>query len=199
MHIGIDAKLRAALEAVQARDGCHLYPESARLADKGTARTQIARRDLAHARNRQRRRRRWAPRHESSRAPREIPSAAIAGMLKIPITPYIGTSTSSPGGRAAPGAADGRRGGRLCHRPTDARVGVHSPSRRNFSPRLGVAWDVTGDGRSGRARGGALLYDVGVQRRRSCLVRGSPDGQRARARTQPDYRAAVIDDAFRGL
>lgn len=35
-----------------------------------------------------------------------------------------------------------------------------NPSRRNFSPRLGVAWDVTGDGKTAVRAGGAMLYDV---------------------------------------
>ena len=36
-----------------------------------------------------------------------------------------------------------------------------NPSLKNFSPRVGFAWDVTGDGKTSIRSGAALLYDIG--------------------------------------
>ena len=36
-----------------------------------------------------------------------------------------------------------------------------NPSLKNFSPRLGLAWDITGDGKTALRSGAALLYDIG--------------------------------------
>jgi len=45
----------------------------------------------------------------------------------------------------------------------DTTLGIpfKNPSRRNFSPRLGFAWDVKGDGKTAVRGGFGLLYDVG--------------------------------------
>lgn len=36
----------------------------------------------------------------------------------------------------------------------------NNPSKRNFSPRAGFAWDVTGDGKTAIRGGAAMLYDI---------------------------------------
>ncbi len=36
---------------------------------------------------------------------------------------------------------------------------VFQPDRRNFSPRIGIAWDPTGNGRTAIRAGGAVIYD----------------------------------------
>ncbi|MFZ3217333.1 MAG: TonB-dependent receptor [Candidatus Acidiferrales bacterium] len=37
---------------------------------------------------------------------------------------------------------------------------IYNPSYKNFSPRLGVAWDVTGDGKTIVRAGGSIIYDT---------------------------------------
>ena len=49
---------------------------------------------------------------------------------------------------------------RYCLQADDPETLFNNPSYRNFSPRVGVAWDVTGDGKTAVRAGGAMLYDV---------------------------------------
>ena len=49
---------------------------------------------------------------------------------------------------------------RYCLQADDPGRLFENPSYRNFSPRVGVAWDVTGDGKTAVRAGGAMLYDV---------------------------------------
>jgi len=47
-----------------------------------------------------------------------------------------------------------------CLQADDPGKPFENPSLRNFSPRVGLAWDVRGDGRTALRAGAALLYDV---------------------------------------
>jgi hypothetical protein len=49
---------------------------------------------------------------------------------------------------------------RYCLQASDSDKLFNNPSRRNFSPRAGFAWDVRGDGRTAVRGGAAILYDV---------------------------------------
>lgn len=58
------------------------------------------------------------------------------------------------------------KGSALRDRIHDAQFTVgplfRNPSKKNFSPRLGFAWDATGDGKTAVRGGFALLYDVAI-------------------------------------
>jgi hypothetical protein len=49
---------------------------------------------------------------------------------------------------------------RYCLQAPDSDKLFNNPSLRNFSPRAGFAWDVSGDGRTAVRGGAAVLYDV---------------------------------------
>ena len=54
--------------------------------------------------------------------------------------------------------------------PTTGNLVYQNPSKRNFGPRVGFAWDVKGDGKTAVRGGFGLLYDIGNQT--AALIQG---------------------------
>jgi len=73
----------------------------------------------------------------------------------------------------------------FCVQADDTGKLFNNPSHKNFSPRAGFAWDVTGDGRTAVRGGAAVLYDIatfgsaiiGLNWPYSSTVRGSGNFQ----------------------